>query len=165
MGEEGVHSSLVLRGQVIEALLDGGRELLVLGVVGRTQALRLDELPDPLDQVQIGRVRRQVQQFDPQLLGQIVYQRALLVACIVQHQGDRQPRQRCRRHGTQQQTDRLGIDVAVVADLDQLVADTVQRRQYIVAFPPGGGAEEQACHTPDHAQERGVHEMRGVHEE
>ena len=37
------------------------------------QALLLDEFPQPFDQVQVRRIGRQKQQFDPQFHGQIHY--------------------------------------------------------------------------------------------
>src|SRR5512135_139086 len=66
VGQERFHLALVYCGQVVQAPINGGPELLEVLVVGGVQRLLADEPPQPLDQVQLGRVTGQVQQFDPQ---------------------------------------------------------------------------------------------------
>src|SRR5512147_391901 len=66
VGQERFHLALVYCGQVVQAPINGGPELLEDLVVGGVQRLLADEPPQPLDQVQVGRGTGQVQQFDPQ---------------------------------------------------------------------------------------------------
>ena len=56
------HLTLVYRRQVVQAAVDRGGEALVVLVVRRVQRLLAEEPPEPLDQVQIRRVRRQILQ-------------------------------------------------------------------------------------------------------
>ena len=54
------------------------------GVVMTTiQDLFLSELPQPFNQVQVRRIRRQEQQFDIQTLGQVLHQDTMLVPSVV----------------------------------------------------------------------------------
>src|SRR3954466_8941274 len=70
MRQERFHLVLVHRRQVGQAPVDGGRASREVLVVCRVQRLLAQEPPQPLDQVQVGRVTRQVQQFDLQRLRQ-----------------------------------------------------------------------------------------------
>ena len=85
------HVFLVRRAQFSQTVVNRRRECLVTRVLHRLQAFFLDELPHPLDQVQVRRIRRQEQQMDFQGSGQLLDQGAFLVAGIVQHQRDRTP--------------------------------------------------------------------------
>ena len=122
---------LCLVGEVVKTLLDGRVELVVLVVIGGTQAVALDELPDPFDQVQVRRVRRQVQHFYVQLLRQVCHQRALLVCRVVQYKGYRHSWDCCCRHDSQQVAHRMRIDVTVIGHRDQFVSDRIQCRQNV----------------------------------
>src|ERR1700722_13969731 len=133
MCKQGVHVSPVLGGQVIQTPSDDGGERLVVGVVGGVEAFLLDELPQAFDQIEIGGVRRQVQQLDTQLGRQVAHQRALLVARVVQHQRNRQARTGLD-HGTQQGADGLSVDVTVIGNLHQVVADGVQSPKDVEPF-------------------------------
>src|SRR4051794_22221678 len=62
VSEQRIHRALVFRGQVVQAAVDPGPELLEGLVVGGVQRLLAEEAPQPLDQVEVGRVARQVQQ-------------------------------------------------------------------------------------------------------
>src|SRR4051812_34818700 len=77
--------SLVLPFGPFQALQDRRLEAGEVLVVPAGQDLLLYELPQPLDEVQVRRVRRQVQQLDPQLCGQEPHHLALLVAGVIQH--------------------------------------------------------------------------------
>jgi hypothetical protein len=89
MRKQGSHGIPVFCFKVTQTLVDGRSKRLVVGVKDGLQALLLDEFPDSFDQVQVGGVRRQLHQVDAQLFGQTPHQIALLVASVVQHQGDR----------------------------------------------------------------------------
>ena len=67
-----------------ETVADGLPELVVPVIVGVVRNFLFDKLPQPLDQVQIRRVGRQIHKLDIQLLGSLPDQRALLVSGIVQ---------------------------------------------------------------------------------
>ena len=75
--------------------LDRGPELVEPGMVLAVEFLSLDELPQPLNQIQVGGVRRQVQQGNSQLGGQSLYRGVSLVAGVVQHERDRPHQSAC----------------------------------------------------------------------
>lgn len=67
-----------------ETVADGLPELVVPVIVGVVRNFLFDKLPQPLNQVRIRRVGRQIHKLDIQLLGSLPDQRALLVSGIVQ---------------------------------------------------------------------------------
>src|SRR5262249_30210090 len=110
-GQQRLHLLLVRGRQAAQARVDGLGERLVGRLGTAAQTVLLDELPQPLDQVEVGRVARQEQQLDPQRPRQALHQRAALVAGVVQHQGDRHA-QPSRGHPAQQVAHGGGVDVA-----------------------------------------------------
>jgi len=100
---------------------EGTEVRVVLGV----QALLFDKLPQPLDEVEVGRIRGQEQQLDPQLLCHGLYERTALIAGIVQHHGDRHA-QGERGQAMEELADTLGVDVGGVGDRDDFMGQGVE---------------------------------------
>ena len=146
-----------------EAVKDGGLELLVGGVVAAVEAILFDELPQPLDQVEVGRVARQEQQVDAPCDGVDHHELAVLVARVVQHDGDGIVRVQGPQF-VEQVADGLGGDVSLVDDVNQLTSDGIERSQHVEALTAGGGLDEGAAEAPDHGQERAIDKVRRVHE-
>src|SRR5512135_3622338 len=90
--QQGSDRGLVLTLNPFQAFHNRRLEPEEVLVVPARQALLLDELPQPLDQVQVRRVRRQEQQLDPKLLGQLLHHGAALIAGVVQDQRQGQTR-------------------------------------------------------------------------
>ena len=88
MGHEGLQFVLMFRWYLVEASVDSVAELVQRSIVAPIQNLFLDELTQPLNVVQVWRVRRQKQQLDFQVRGQVDHSRSMLIPCIVQHQSD-----------------------------------------------------------------------------
>src|SRR5262249_46062074 len=130
-------------------------------MVNRPQALLLDELPDALDQVQVRRVPRQVQQRDPQRLR---HPRPPFWWPAVRRPGVAGPPAAGRGDRPQQGADRLGVQVRVVRHPDQLVGDRGDRPEHVGALAPRRRPDEQPCHAPHPAQEGRVDEVGAVHE-
>ena len=86
---------------------NGGFEGSEVGVVPGVQALFLDELPQPLNQVEIRRVGRQETQFDVQAGRGCPHQGTVLIAGIVQENADGLLLVQ-RRQPAQEFADRLG---------------------------------------------------------
>jgi len=128
------------------------------------QHLLLDELPQSLNQVQIGRIGGQELQIDLQAPGQVHYYSTMLIAGIVQHQGYR-PFQTEGRDLLKQQTHGVSGHRAGRCDADQFPRHCIPGAQYAVALPPRTAANEQANQTPDAAQEGSFDEMGCVHKE
>lgn len=76
-------------GDVVQAAIDRGLELLEGIVMSSVEHVAFDELPQSFDQVEVRRIGWQELQFDVEHCRQIHDQRAVLVAGVVQHQGDR----------------------------------------------------------------------------
>ena len=70
---------------------NGLLEVVEVSVIRGIQTGLLDKLPQTLDQIQVGRVRRQVQEFDLERGGQGRDERTFLVAGVIQDQGNRHP--------------------------------------------------------------------------
>lgn len=141
---------------------DGFLEIPEFGIAFRVQALLLDKLPEPLNQIEMWRVRRQKQQLYPQHRGGVLDQATALIARIVQHQGDRVP----GRHGgnlPQQLTDALTVDVGLVDHGEHLVGDGIERPQHVEPLAATGGGQEQPHPAPDRGQKRPVDKVRGIY--
>src|SRR5580658_9759518 len=77
MSHQGIQLLPMSRGNLCQTTIDRSTEILECIVMLPVQHLLLDELPQPLNQVQVGRVRWQELQMDVQTRGQF------------HHQGDR----------------------------------------------------------------------------
>lgn len=141
----------MFRVSLVQAGRDGVFEDREILVVDRVQALLFDEFPQSLNEIEVGGIGRQIQQFDAEGCGQIKHQMTLLVARIVEDECDRDI-QAQRRNPAQQFANAVGIDVGVVGDHDQLMGDGVQGPQHIEALPPCRRADEQACKAPQQAE-------------
>ena len=97
-------------GNVFQVAVDCGAEVGERVVVAAVEDVSFDELPEPLDQVEVGLIRKQELQLNVERRRQVSDQRAVLIAGIVQHQSDRslqaesrdlakQFAHRVRRHG------------------------------------------------------------------
>ena len=62
----------------------------------------------------------------------------------------------------QQVADRVSIDVAIVADRYQLVANSIQSPQNVEALSTTGRFDEDPSEAPQKAQERLQHKMSGI---
>lgn len=164
MGHQGLQFLSVLPGNLCQTTIDGLAEFKEGSIVAAVERLLFDELPQPLDQVQIGRIRRQKLQADVQALGQIHHQGAMLIAGVVQHHGDR-PLQPQHRDFAEQGAHGFGGDGGLRRDADQFVRHRVPGSQHAVALTSRGASNEQPGPAPDTAQERPHHEMSRVHEE
>lgn len=137
--------------QLVEASVNRGLEVGVIRMVTRVQGLFLDELPKPLDQIEVGGVRGQKQQLDVQLLRHVSDKLAPLIRGVIEYQRDR-----CSHAQggdlVQQLTDRVTIDVSLIADADQFLRERVHGSQNIVSLAARSAANEQPCRTPDPAQ-------------
>ena len=146
-----------------QAVGDRGFEGGKVGVVVGIQALFLDELPEPFDQVEIGGVGGQETQFDLQLGGGSQDQGAFLIAGVVEKHADGCT-QAERRQLVQQGADLFGGDVRVVGHRDQFVGDGIQGSQHIEPLAARGCPDEQAGQRPEEAQKGRQHEMGGIDE-
>ena len=77
--EEGFQGWLVAGVDPVEAVLNGSHELLRSGVVFAVEAILLDKLPPPLNEVEVRRITRQEQPLDVPCLGVIDDPPAMLV--------------------------------------------------------------------------------------
>ncbi len=72
-----------------EAVYDRLLEQVKVFIVGAVETFFAHEAPESLNQIEIGRLGGQKEQLDAPLAGSLHYQPTALIACIVQHQGNR----------------------------------------------------------------------------
>src|ERR1700754_569469 len=87
-GEEGIESGLVDGVGLSKASGDGLFEDGEVVVVDRIEALFFDELPKPLDEVEIGGISRQEKKLDAKGEGKIPDQPAFLITGVVKNEGN-----------------------------------------------------------------------------
>src|SRR6201991_4203504 len=87
-GEEGIESGLVDGVGLSKASGDGLFEDGEVVVVDRIEALFFDELPKPLDEVEIGGISRQEKKLDAKGEGKIPDQPTFLITGVVKNEGD-----------------------------------------------------------------------------
>ncbi len=100
-------------------------EQLKVLVIVRIQTLFSDTFPHALNQIEIGGVGRQKEDFSPEMSSPLEHEPTALLASSIHHQGHRplQPKQSNR---LQQFADTGRCDVAVVGHRDQLMRDGMQ---------------------------------------
>jgi len=163
VGHERLEFRAVFGRDVIQATVDRGTEFGEGVVVAAVEHVAFDELPQAFDQVEVGRIRGQELQLDVERRRQVDHQRAVLIAGVVEHQGDRA----WQLEGgdlAQQFTHRVRRHRAGGRDADELIRHGVPGTQHAVAFAARGPANEQTPQTPQTAQERALDEVRCVDE-
>jgi len=137
----------VTTGRFSQTVLDRLFEQLKVLVIVRIQALFSDEFPQALNQIEIGGVCRQKEDFSPEMSGPLQHEPTALIARIIHHHGN--------RGGEAKQSDLLEqfahagrVDVAVIGHGNELVGDGMQRPQHIEALPSAGRTHQHAGKTP-----------------
>src|ERR1700739_1058906 len=87
-GEEGIRRVLVAGVCLSRGSADGLFEDGEVVVVDRIEALFFDELPKPLDEVEIGGISRQEKKLDAKGGGKIPDQTTFLITGVVKNEGD-----------------------------------------------------------------------------
>lgn len=162
MSHQRVKALSVIRRDLGQTTIDGGAEVGKRTVMATIQYLFLDEFPQSLNQIQIGRIRGQELQVDAQRPGQLHHQITMLIACIVQHQGDRSLQPQCLDL-PEQITHGFRVHRGGRRNTDQFMRDRVPGAQDAVTLAPRTATDEQAHHTPDTTQERSHDHMGRVH--
>ena len=147
--------------QAIQNVVDGVLETAEVGEVPVHQGLLLHELPDPFDQVQVGRVGWQTDRADVVDLGHGPDELGVPVAGVVGHDVDR-----FVRMGFAKLVEELGDfgDGSGGGDADQPVTDGVDSPQHTVALPSGGGGDDEGDQAPEVAEEGSADEVGGIDE-
>ena len=134
-------------GRFSQTVLDRLFEQPKVLVIVRIQALFSDEFPQALNQIEIGGVCRQKEDFYPEMSGPLKHEPTALIASIIHHHGN--------RGGEAKESDLLEqfahagrVDVAVIGHGNELVGDGMQRPQHIEALPATGSAHDHAGKTP-----------------
>jgi hypothetical protein len=152
------------RRKAVEVLLDRRLKRSERRMVAAVEGASFEELPQTFDQVQVGRVRGQEQERDPQLNCQRLHRSVPLIAGVVQYQGDRSGETR-RGDLSQQFAHRLGVDDRGVRHGDQFARHRVPSSEHVEPLTTRSRADEDSLKRPQAAQERPEYEMGGVAEE
>ena len=99
-------------------------------IVLRVQTLFFDKFPEAFNQIQVWGIGGQVEQLNPQRLGNRLHECTPLIAGVVQDEGDWKARV-CARQQKQQLTDGLRRNIREIRDGQDLVRDSIQRGQHI----------------------------------
>jgi hypothetical protein len=150
--------------QLAERVLNGGLEGGEVGVILAVHAVPLEEPPQALDQVQVGRVTGQVQQGQGQLGGQRLDHLVPLVSGVVQDHGHR-THQLLRRNRPEQLAHGVGVHNGRVRDRQECPGDRVPGTEHVEPLAPTGGPDEHPQDRPQAAQVRPVHAVGRVHEQ
>ena len=147
------------RQTVLESVLEQLKVLVIFGI----QALLFDKLPYALNQIEVGRVGRQKEEFYPQMSSPLDHQPTVLIASSIHHHGHR-PWQPKQGQFLQQVAHTARGDVAVVGHGHQLMRDGIQGTQDVEALPSAGRTHQDACETPEIAKIASQHKMGTIHE-
>jgi hypothetical protein len=146
-----------------QTLGDGLLERFKVFIVGVVETFFAHETPEPLNQIEIGRIGGQKEELDAQLAGPLEHEPAALIARIVQHQGNRGAE---AKDGDllEQFAHADGVDVALIGHGNELVSDGMQSSQHIEALSATRSAHQHASETPEPAQIRPQDEMGRIDE-
>ena len=149
----------MFRADFLQATVDRAAKIGEGGVVPSVKHSLLNETPQPFDQIQVRRIRRQEHQLDVQLLCQFLHQGTMLITRVVQDDGDRS-HQAQGSDLPQQLTHRFPVHHRVRGRAHQGIGDRVPCAQHAVAFPPRRAANHQTNQTP-HATQKRTHDEVG----
>ena len=136
-----------------QAADNGVSEAAKFGIVSGIKTLFFDKFPETLDQIKIGRIRRQKKQFDFERGRQILDDLGSLIAGIIQNQGDRRLEIETGDF-PEQIADALTVDVGVIDDGDQFVSHGIQSSEDVETLPAGWRFHKESYRAPEISQER-----------
>lgn len=128
-------------------MLEQCKVLIVCGI----QTFLFHEFPEPLNQIEIGRVGRKKEEFDIQIPGFLHHQATVLVASIIHHECD-WSLQAQQGDLLQERAHAERIDVALIGHGDKLMGDGIQGSQHVEPLSPTGGPHHHTHNTPQPAQ-------------
>jgi len=133
-----------------ETLLDRGAKGIEGGIVVRIEALLAHKAPEALNQVEVGRIGGQIEQFDAERGRVLLHQHRTLIAHIIQNHGDRQSIPTgCQFR--QELTHRIGRHGGSIDHGNELFGEGIHGSQDIQAVPTGWRGEEQPGEAPEPA--------------
>lgn len=139
--------SFVQTGRFRQTVLKSPLEQLKVFIIGRREAFFSDEFPQAFNQIEIGGVGRQEEDFDQEGSSPLQHEPTVVIAGIIHHQG--------HRGGEAEGGDLFeqfahtgGVDVAVVGHRDELMGDGMQGSQHVESLPSTGSTHDDASETP-----------------
>lgn len=122
---------------LVKAISNGVSKVGEIGVVFRVKNLFLNEFPEPFDEVQVRRIRGEIEQLYIELQSQCGHNAALLITGIVQHERDGHAKMQFR-NAPQQFADAVCPNVGIVRDQYQFMGDRIQRTKDVEPSSPSG---------------------------
>ena len=119
-------------------------------IIARIEALFTDKPPKALDQVQMGRIRREIEEFNPKICGILLHERTPLIAHIIQNNGDREAIPTGREF-CEQLTDGVSRHGGLVDDGNEFLGQGIYGTEHIQAMTPGWTGEKEPGETPEPA--------------
>ncbi len=111
------------------------------------KALLLDEFPPALDQVEMGRIGRQKEQFDVKMGRQGLNESAALIAGVIENQGDG-CLEIARAEFSQQLAHAFGIDIRIIRHGDHFQVERIDSAQHVEALATARRLDPGAGETP-----------------
>ena len=149
-GEQGFELEPVVGMGGGETLRDRGAKRIKGRIIARIEAIFADKPPEALDQVQMGRIRREIEEFNPKICGILLHERTPLIAHIIQNNGDRESIPTGREF-CQQLTDGVCRHGGLVDDSNEFFGESIHGTEHIQAMPPGWTGEKEPSETPEPA--------------
>ena len=163
IANELIDQSLVGRSRAVDEGIHLTTEEREVIVILRAQ-LTLDELPKPLDQVQIRTVGRDVIEVDIQTQGQFLDGPAFLITGIVQHKMDLFAGVYCPEF-LEQFTNLCGSNITVVGGCMYFFGQEIDGAQDIVAFTSRPCSDQSALPSIDITEKVAAHNKMGCIQE
>ena len=147
------------RQTALESMLEQLKVLVIFCIQTRFS----NKFPQALNQIEIGGVGRQKEDFYPEMSSPLEHEPTAWIASIIHHQGNR-PLQLKQSNLLQQFADTGRGDVAVVGHRDQLMRDGMQGSQDVEALPSAGCTDQDASERPEITQIGSQHKMGSIDE-
>jgi hypothetical protein len=154
---------LAIGRDVVQNVLDCLAKLRKGRVVAIARHLSFQKLPEPLDQIEIGRIGWQIQQLDPQPFGCFTNRTCMIVGCIIEHNQQPLAWIGCS-YLLQQLRDPLGITRLATLQANQIARVGRIGPKDVEAIPARVGLELHAMPTLDPALARygSMQQVRGI---
>lgn len=131
-------------------------------VIDRIETFLFDKFPQTLNQIEVGRIGGQEEEFEAQVSGQILDKLAMLVTGIVQYDSNRQVRAGSSQL-TQQSGNGVGIDGIGVGHSEQLPGGSVESTQNIETLSSSRSFDEKTGEGPQKAKEGLQNKVSRIH--
>ena len=153
----------IFAGELIENGVDRVFERSEIGEGAVGQRLLLHELPDPLNQVQVRRIRGQIDEINLSISGESSYQFGVLITGVIAHDADRTSRMSLAEF-PQQAAEGVLIHRAIGGFAEEFPRLGIQGSEDAIPLPPRPGGHDPTEEAPKISQECSANEVGRIDE-